>query len=368
QSEEIVSEALKPLVDATPARKEKLFTIRVVNDRLANPSTRLDLLSSRDFKIHKTDHDSDSICRRSEGIERVVHHLRGVSIGLALGGGAARGMAHLGVLQVLQESGIVIDRLSGTSAGALTGVLYSAGYSASALAEYFAHDLKPAWYYRMLPHGDAIYMLCKYRLGGWDNLLRRYLQDWRLEQLAIPTSVVAADLIEARPVIRRSGDATDAILESINLPGLSRPICRDGMALVDGGVFNVVPADVLVGQDSNVVIASNVAARIMKEFAGNKPGMSTDQMRVPSSYETAARVKTVQDRSLRAVGGRAADIVIEPDVSRVKLTDFKMAIDIAKLGLTSAQAALPAILRKLHAIDPQLFPQTSAGTVKRNAA
>ena len=83
-------------------------------------------------------------------------------------------------------------------------------------------------------------------------MLRKYLHDWRLEQLQIPFHAITVDLVQVRSVVRREGDVVHAILESINLPIISRPILRDGMALVDGGVLNNLPADVLAesGVDS----------------------------------------------------------------------------------------------------------------------
>jgi predicted acylesterase/phospholipase RssA len=289
-------------------------------------------------------------------LERIVHHLRGVSIGLALGGGAARGMAHLGVLNVLENEGITIDRMSGTSAGALTGIGYAAGISADFLIAAFAKDLKPAWHYRLLPYGDAWYMLGKYRRGGWEGMLRKHFLNWRLEQLPIPFTAVAADLVSASEVRRISGDATDALLESINLPVMSRPICRDGMVLVDGGVLNVVPANVLVEQDANVVVAVDVSAKIGFEFRGNRPNTPTKQMKVPSTAQTAIRVRTVQDRNIRSLGTGAADLVIEPDVSEVEVSDFQHAPEIAAFGRSAAEQAMPKLWRILHQVDPQLFP------------
>jgi predicted acylesterase/phospholipase RssA len=289
-------------------------------------------------------------------LDRIIHHLRGVSIGLALGGGAARGMAHLGVLQVLDDEGITIDRMSGTSAGALTGIGYAAGLSADFLVAAFARDLKPSWLYRLLPYGDAWYMLGKYRRCGWDGMLRKYFHDWCLEQLPIPFAAVAADLVSASEVRRISGDATDALLESINLPVVSRPICRDGMALVDGGILNVVPANVLVEQHANVVLAVDVSAKIQFEFRGNRPDTPTEKMSIPNSAQTAARVRTVQDRNIRALGTGAADLVIEPDVSKVELSDFQHAPRIAALGRSAAEQAMPRLRQILHQVDPQLFP------------
>ncbi len=263
----------------------------------------------------------------------------------------------LGVLQVIEETGITIDRLSGTSAGALAGIPWAAGYTADFLIDAFVTDLKPAWMYRMLPYGDAIYALLKYRFGGWDPMLRKYLNDWQLQQLAVPFSSVTVDLVAAEPVVRSDGDATMAVLESINLPGISRPICSDGKALVDGGVLDVVPADVVVNQGANVVISSDVSAKIAFEFYGNRPDTPTAEMKRPSGTASLIRMRTVQDRNIRSIGGGAADIVIEPDVSTVELTDFKHADRTAKIGRAAAEAALPELKRVLHEMDPQLFPR-----------
>ena len=352
-------EQLKPVMREEPTLRAKVSMVQLLSpeERVAPVTSELSDVCGNDFKLHWKGTDSGAtVCDQNAGVERLVHHLRGVSVGLALGGGAARGMAHLGVLQALEAEGITVDRMAGTSAGALTGILYAAGYTPDYLIDGFARDLKPGLMYRMMPFGDAAYMLMKYRRGGWDSMLRRYLEMWRLEQLTLPFSSVAVDLVSAETVIRRKGDAINAMLESINLPGLARPICRDGQVLVDGGVLNVVPANVLVNQGSNVVIASDVASKILFEFGGNYPDTPTDKMRVPSRRAAMVRTRAVQDRNIRSIGGGAADLLIEPDVSHVQITDFKNAATIAQLGRVAAEEAMPQIKETLHAMDAQLFP------------
>jgi predicted acylesterase/phospholipase RssA/CRP-like cAMP-binding protein len=352
-------EQLKPVMQEEPTLRAKVSMVQLLSpeERVAPVTSELPDVCGNDFKVHWNGTQSGAkVCDQNAGVERLVHHLRGVSVGLALGGGAARGMAHLGVLQALEAEGITVDRMAGTSAGALTGILYAAGYTPDYLIDGFARDLKPGLMYRMMPFGDAAYMLMKYRRGGWDSMLRRYLEMWRLEQLTLPFSSVAVDLVSAETVIRRKGDAINAMLESINLPGLARPICRDGQVLVDGGVLNVVPANVLVNQGSNVVIASDVASKILFEFGGNYPDTPTDRMRVPSRRAAMIRTRAVQDRNIRSIGGGAADLLIEPDVSHVQITDFKNAATIARLGRVAAEEAMPQIKQTLHAMDAQLFP------------
>src|SRR4029079_15491868 len=92
-----------------------------------------------------------------DGFERLVHLVRGIQIGVALGGGAARGMAHLGVLKGLEPSGITVDMIAGTSAGAMTGTLCSAGLDPDYLVGRFVNDLTPNWFFRSLPRGDQLF-------------------------------------------------------------------------------------------------------------------------------------------------------------------------------------------------------------------
>ena len=357
----VVTDRLRDLISRSPRFRDKISIVHLLDrdQQVAPRSVDVAEVCRRDFKLHWDGCScvDSPICTQQAGLNRIIHDLRGVCVGLALGGGAARGMAHLGVLQVLEEAGITVDRMSGTSAGSLTGIVAAAGYSADFSTDSFATDLKPGWPYRVLPYGDAWYVLLKYRFGGWDRMLRKYLFDWRLEQLAIPFSAVAVDLVLADPVVRQTGDAVHAILESINLPGIARPICRDGQALVDGGILDVVPADVLVDQGSNLVVSSDVSANIAFRFAGITPNTPPDEIRRPGGIAALVRSRTVQDRNIRAIGGGAADIIIEPDVSDVQLTDFKHAAEIARLGRQAAETALPEIRHTLHEMDPQLFPR-----------
>ena len=166
-------EQLKPVMREEPTLRAKVSMVQLLSpeERVAPVTAELPDVCGNDFKLHWNGTESGaSVCNQNAGIERLVHHLRGVSVGLALGGGAARGMAHLGVLQALEAEGITVDRMAGTSAGALTGILYAAGYTPDYLIDGFARDLKPGLMYRMMPFGDAAYMLMKYRRGGWDSI------------------------------------------------------------------------------------------------------------------------------------------------------------------------------------------------------
>jgi len=354
ETESLLSELSK----CHPAARKKISLVRILRgtQQVADPLENMHSVCRGDFKIHWDGFGQSCHTTRKSGIERIIRNLRGSSIGFALGGGAARGMAHLGVLSVLDEEGIPIDFLSGTSAGALTGIPYAAGYDSTWLIETFSQDLKPSKRYKFLPYGDAWYMIGKFRGGGWGEMLRTHLFDWTLEQLSIPFTSVTADLVAAEQVHRASGDAANAILESINLPGVSPPICQNGRVLVDGGILNNVPADVLVNQGATFIVAVDVAAKIGHMFAGNNPTTPTDQMNTPNMFQTLGRVRAAQDRNIRKMGTQDTDFTIEPDVSAFQLTDFQNASAIAQQGVIATREALPQLRKLLKQLDPELFP------------
>jgi predicted acylesterase/phospholipase RssA/CRP-like cAMP-binding protein len=296
-----------------------------------------------------------------QGMVRLVHDVRDARIGIALGGGAARGMAHLGVLQVLEDAGIIVDAIAGTSVGAMVGIFHASGFlTPEQIANCFARDLTPTSVEQRLPGGQNVYLVRKYRSGQWDSMLRPYLHDWSLEQLPTSVASVAADLVSGRQIVSRIGDAVQAILDSINLPGIAAPICRNSMALVDGGIVNNVPADILIQQDQcDFVIAVDVGAKFAEQFAGNRPGMKTDQMNAPGIFQTLMRSLDIQQRNLRAVHTRVADFIIEPDVSTVDVGDFQHSVQIAALGKAAAESVLDELMGQLRSLDESLVVRSS---------
>jgi NTE family protein len=350
-------ERLRALELASQGWRDKIAIVWLLEEgsSVAPMVPELHDFASREFKISESPLPHPWGKVHSASMERLIHYLRGVRIGVALGGGAARGMAHLGVLNALDQHGIVIDAIAGTSVGAMTGVLYSAGLDCQYLTNAFATDLKLPWIFRQLPSGGYWYLLYKYRRGQFDPLLRKYLHDWKLEQLAVPCLAVTADLVSGEAVVRDQGDAVHAVLESINLPMLSVPICRNGQALIDGGLVNNIPADVLTAQGCNFVIAVSVTAKIARQFGANKPDTPTPSMRIPSSLRTLLRTLEVQNVSLNAIGVRPAEVVIEPDVTDFDLPEFMRARELFAVGEQAALVQIPKIRQLLARLDPVLF-------------
>jgi predicted acylesterase/phospholipase RssA/CRP-like cAMP-binding protein len=354
-------QAAVPILDELERRavgwKDKLCAVWLLEDeRCAPQSDALTRLVSREIKISFRDPTENMGRALQLGFERLVHLMRGVQIGVALGGGAARGMAHLGVLRALEEHGIVVDMIAGTSAGAMTGTVYASGMGVDYSVDCFCRDLKPSWLFRSIPKGDQWWLVHKYRTGQFDPMLRKYLQDLKLEQLPVPMNSITVDLISGKVVVRDVGDAVHGIVESINLPVLSLPIMRDGQALVDGGMINNVPADVLVAKGCNFVIAVSVTAKMELEFARNRPDTPLEKMKSPSTLQTILRTYLVQNASVNALGVQPADVIIEPDVTRFQLTDFVRTDELADIGEQTAIRSLDQINTLLHRLDGELFP------------
>jgi predicted acylesterase/phospholipase RssA/CRP-like cAMP-binding protein len=348
---------LQGLEKNVPKWRDKIRLVWLLDSRTPFPPyvPQLHEIADRDFKLAFDPPGLNQGGLLQHGFERLIHHLRGVQIGLALGGGAARGMAHLGVLKALEDQGIYIDMLAGTSAGAMTGTLYAIGLDLDYITHFFKTDLQPSWLFRQVPAGGYWYLLYKYRRNHFDSMLRKYLGQAKMEQLLLPMFTVSADLVEGEPLVREVGDATTCILESINLPPLALPIVRSGQALVDGGLLDNIPANVLVTKGCNFVIASSVTAKLEKDFGGVRSNGRSRRSRLFSTIQVIMREKMIQGYRMNAVGVQPADFVIAPDVTSFDISEFTRADEMATIGEAAANETIPKLRKMLNKLDPQLF-------------
>jgi predicted acylesterase/phospholipase RssA/CRP-like cAMP-binding protein len=350
-------QALKAVERSVPRLREKVCLVWILNhDAPAPPYVQeLYALAARDFKTYSGQLKPNQGKLLQQGVERIVHHLRGVQIGLALGGGAARGMAHLGVLKALEQHGIYVDMLAGTSAGAMVGAIYASGMDPEYTTRCFKKDLLPPWFFRRLPGGGYWYLLFKYRRGQFEPMLRKYLDNLHMEQLSIPVTTIAVDLVDGVALVRDTGDATHNILESINLPPLSLPIVKVEQAVVDGGLLNNVPANTLVAKGCNFVIASTVTAKLEKDFMGIRSKKSPGMSKFISTIQVIMRQHMIQGYSMNAVGVQPADFVIAPDVTSFDLSEFTRADEMAVVGERATEKSVQQLKGMLSKLDPKLF-------------
>jgi predicted acylesterase/phospholipase RssA/CRP-like cAMP-binding protein len=350
-------QTLKAVEKTAPRLREKVCLVWILNYQAPAPPYFQELhdFADRDFKTFSGELKANQGKLLQQGVERVVHHLRGVQIGLALGGGAARGMAHLGVLKALEQHGIYVDMLAGTSAGAMVGTIYTSGMDPDYATQCFRSDLLPPWFFRHLPGGGYWYLLYKYRRRQFEPMLRKYLDNLRMEQLVIPVTTIAVDLVNGIPLVRDTGDASHNVLESINLPPLSLPIVQLEQAVVDGGLLNNVPANTLVAKGCNFVIASTVTAKLEKDFMGIRSNKRRNASKFIATIQVVMRQNMIQHHSMNAVGVKPADFVIAPDVTAFDMSEFTRADEMAVIGERTTNESVHELKGMLSKLDPNLF-------------
>jgi len=252
-----------------------------------------------------------------------------VHLGLALGGGGARGLAHVCMLEVFDELGVRPDCMAGTSMGAVIGALYASGLSARDLHENL-HQLAVSGRLRdALPRRDGTVRWLELIRLDWerggvisvDRLMSHIgarLEARTFEDLKIPLKIVAADFWQRDEVVLSRGELIPAIQASMALPGVFRPVQRAGRMLVDGGAVNPVPFD-LLQDDCDSIVAINVVGKRRKR-SDRPPNI------------TAAIFNTYQIMQMSIVRQklrqRAPTIYIEPDLVDIRMLEFYKADEI----------------------------------------
>ncbi len=242
-----------------------------------------------------------------------------MKIGVVLSGGGARGIAHLGVIKALQEQGITINRLSGTSAGAVAGALIASGYGPDEALKIiessaFVKHLRPAWTRMGILRIDTVI-----------DLYRKYIPADTFESLQIPLHVAAVDLNAGELVIFEQGELIRPILASCCLPGIFEPLSINKRQFIDGGTLNNLPVEPLMGK-VDYIIGSHC-----NPFPRNKP-IRTARGVIERSLVLAAQSKT-QDRLA------LCDLVIEPPtLVNYNVTDAGQAREIFQAGYRYAAA------------------------------
>ena len=251
-------------------------------------------------------------------------------IGLALGGGAARGFAHIGVIQALEESGIRPDLVVGTSAGSLVAALYASGLRATdliRLADAMDEASITDWAFpgRGLIRGEALARFVREHTGGRN-----------IEQLPLPLGIVATDLDSGAPILFQRGDAGLAVRASSAVPAVFQPVKIGAREYVDGGLVSPVPVRFARQMGAELVIAVDISAAP----EGNATG---DPVRL--LLQTFA----IMGRSINQWELREADLVLRPRLQGVSGADFAARKRVIQAGREAALAALPELRAKVAA-------------------
>jgi len=190
-----------------------------------------------------------------------------VSIGLALGSGSARGWAHIGVIEALEENGIPIDFIAGSSIGAFVGAVYAAGDIKS------LRDFALSMNWRMvLSYFDVVFPKSGFLDGKRvHDLFSMHTQARTFDDFQIPVKMIATDLNTGGQVILDSGNIIESIRASVSVPGVFTPVRRGKMLLVDGGLVNPIPVDVVRSMGAQVVIAVDLNTGLVRRQPDPKP-------------------------------------------------------------------------------------------------
>lgn len=233
-------------------------------------------------------------------------------IGLALGGGGARGICHIAFLEALDEMGIEVSMISGTSIGSLIGALYASGLSGVDIREMLNN----------IRFKDIVEMVDLKLFGstslfkgqGVKDFLQKNMPVHTFEKLKIPLKIVATDFWAQKQVILENGDLVSAIMASICIPAVFEPVLRDQHVLVDGGIANNVPFDILK-EHSRTIVAIDVAGSVVVPEDTKKPHMVENLM---LSFEILQ--KALLDEKLKY---SCPDIHVKPSLNDIGILDFQ---------------------------------------------
>jgi NTE family protein len=247
------------------------------------------------------------------------------AIGLALGGGFARGLAHIGVLKVFEEEGIPINFVGGTSVGAVIGAAWCGGISARELAEVAG----------LIRFKDiARYTLSRYGICSNDRLatfLKKMLKAQTFEELRVPLAVAATDFVSGDGVVFHSGSLIDPVRASCAYPAMFLPVNIDGRLLVDGMLAHAVPTVPLREMGAERVIGVYLSAH----------WVNLDGPR--HVFDVIGQCFSIAQQKMTGVWEAAADVVLLPDVSGFSYDAFERAPELIHAGEVAARAALPKI-------------------------
>ncbi|MBU0492744.1 MAG: cyclic nucleotide-binding domain-containing protein [Chloroflexi bacterium] len=275
----------------------------------------------------------------SVSLDRLARRIARRTVGLALSGGGARGMAHIGVLRVLQEAGIPIDVMAGASAGALFGALYAAGLDLDQVTD-FARGLPTImrlrgglWDFQIPPRSGLIHGQRTIRY------LDRVLKGSTFADLRIPMFVVAADILTGEEVVLCEGPLAPALRASFSVVGIFVPYQHQDRLLIDGGAINPLPATVLAQRGANVIIGSSVIAGFAVE-AQRKGSLQGPGLNI---FHVLDRQMALMEREIIRRRMDPVNVLIEPRIETFTTMDYDQADALIRVGEEAARAALPDI-------------------------
>ncbi|MBF0521712.1 MAG: patatin-like phospholipase family protein [Candidatus Omnitrophica bacterium] len=302
---------------------------------------------------------------------RIAREIGQVLVGLVLGGGAALGIAHIGVLKVFEKERIPVDVVAGSSMGALIGAFWCAGYKADEIEKIAREFEKRENMFKLLDLVLPISGLIHGRkITQW---LRKYLGERTFYSTTIPLKVVAYDLVRRQDLIIETGSVVEAVRRSISIPGVIEPIQEGGRVIIDGGVLNPLPTNVLVDRGIKKIISVNVlqspedvtrGVELIEEKERAKEQHSIEhshweyvKYRISRAFRRAftPNLSDIIVRTLQATeyviaehSSKKANIALHPDLVGIDWYELDRVNELVRAGEKAALAALPKIKELVH--------------------
>lgn len=274
---------------------------------------------------------------------RLARFLAGRAVGLVLGGGGARGFAHIGILRALRDANIPIDMVGGTSMGASMAAQFALGWT----PEHILESNKHMWV-TVRPHKRYTLPMVSFlsrKLA--DQCTQEMYGDVQIEDLWLRFFCVSSDLVSASAMVHQSGSLMMALTASAAVPGVTPPVWMDGRLLVDGAFLNNVPADVMRERGCGRVIAAEVTVEEDQNFTcervpnpwellGSKLPFSRAVLKFPSMIELLLRASLLASSRRQTDAIRTADLVFHPPINEFGLLEFEAIEKLERVGYEHA--------------------------------
>jgi len=261
-------------------------------------------------------------------------------VGLALGGGAARGLAHIGVLSVLEKAGIPIDMIAGTSMGAIVGALYAAGKSPAEIKRAMT-KLNMRQMFTLIDFGIPTSGFIKgNKITDW---LQSLIGGVHFEDLKIPFACNATDINLCDEVVMKEGPVAEAVRASASIPVVFSPAKWRGRYLVDGVLIDPVPVRIAREMGADLVIAVNVVPYIGDKLQREASACGPEETKSPNIFNTMVRMLYIIGFQSTMASLKEADAVIGPEVGHIRSEQFHRLRECVLCGEKAAEATLPQI-------------------------
>lgn len=316
--------------DVESARERSVVRLLVERDRFTElPSAPLDI----------TD---EALLRAVDRLARVVGE---AEIGVALGAGAAKGFAHIGVLRVLEQAKVPVDYVVGCSIGAVVGSQYAYGIPLEDIARgmHGADKKLTRW---------TIPLRSVWSNRGLKEMLSGPGGRVRFRDLPIPFAAVATDVATGRELVLRRGIVWRAVMASTSVPGIFPPVVRGRRQMVDGGLVNPVPSRVAKELGADIVVAVDLMGPAAR--AAERAQRNGERARVPNLVEMLWRANEIMQEEVTVRSAATADVTIEPKLGRVRWSDFsRSGRRFVEAGEDAAREKLPDLLALIADADAQ---------------